>query len=59
MEIIKPLHDQCSSHIEISQLICHADQLTGFYMIRKLVDFLKASREKREGLFPDQIIFET
>ena len=39
MEIIKPLHDQCSSHTETSQWICHADQLTGFYVIRKLVVF--------------------
>ena len=25
-------NEQCPSHIEASQLICPADQLTGFYM---------------------------
>ena len=31
------LNDQCSHHIETSQLICRADQLTGFYMMGTLV----------------------
>ena len=30
--------DQCSHHIETSQLICGANQLTGFYMMGTLVD---------------------
>ena len=28
----QPIKRQCSPHIETSQLICTADQLTGFYM---------------------------
>ena len=31
------LYDQCSHHIETSQLIWSANQLTGFYMMRTLV----------------------
>ena len=27
-----PFNDQCSHHIETSQLICRANQLTGFYI---------------------------
>ena len=30
-------NDQCSHHIETSQLICRANQLTGFYMMKTLV----------------------
>ena len=30
-------NDQCSHHIETSQLICIANQLTGFYIIKTLV----------------------
>ena len=30
-------NDQCSHHIETSQLICRANQLTGFYMMGTLV----------------------
>ena len=30
-------NDQCSHHIETSQLICRVNQLTGFYMMRTLV----------------------
>ena len=30
-------NDQCSHHIETGQLICRANQLTGFYMMRTLV----------------------
>ena len=33
----KPFNDQCSHHIETSQLICSTNQLSGFYMIRTLV----------------------
>ena len=33
----KPFNDQCSYHIETSQLICRANQLTGFYMMGTLV----------------------
>ena len=28
----KPFNGQCPSHIETSQLICRANQLTGFYV---------------------------
>ena len=34
--MIKPFNDQCSHHIETSQLI-FANQLTGFYMMGTLV----------------------
>ena len=30
-------NDQCFNHIETSQLICFANQLTGFYMMRTLI----------------------
>ena len=30
-------NDQCPHHIETSQLICSANQLTGFYMMETLV----------------------
>ena len=33
----KPLNDQLSYHIEISHLICSANQLTGFYKMGTLV----------------------
>ena len=35
--IFYPLNDQCSHHIETSQLICRANQLTGFYIMGTLV----------------------
>ena len=31
------LNDQCSHHIETSQLICRANKLTGFYMMGTLI----------------------
>ena len=34
---LQPFNDQCSHHIETSQLICYANQLTGFYMVGTLV----------------------
>ena len=34
---LEPLNDQCSHHIESSQLICRANQLTAFYMMGTLV----------------------
>ena len=34
---LEPFNDQCSHHIETSHLICSANQLTGFYMMRTLV----------------------
>ena len=34
---IQPFNDQCSHHIETSQLICSADQLTGCYIMGTLV----------------------
>ena len=37
MRLFKPFNDPCSNHIETSQLICSANQLTGFYMIGTLV----------------------
>ena len=33
---IKPFNGQCSHYIETSQLICIANQLTGFYMMGTL-----------------------
>ena len=33
----QPFNDQCSHHIETGQLICSANQLTGFYMMGILV----------------------
>ena len=32
-----PFNDQCSYHIETSQVICWANQLTGFYIMGTLV----------------------
>ena len=32
-----PFNDQCSHHIETSQLICSSNQLTGFYIMGTLV----------------------
>ena len=32
----EPFNDQCSHHVETSQLICRANQLTGFYMMGTL-----------------------
>ena len=38
MEILAhPFNDQCFHHIETNQLICRANQLTGFYMMGTLV----------------------
>ena len=31
-QLLKPIKCQCCPHIETSQLICKANQLTGFYM---------------------------
>ena len=33
---LKHFNDQCSHHIETSQLICSANQLIGFYMMGTL-----------------------
>ena len=33
---LKPFNGQCSHHIETSQLICSANQLTSFYMMGTL-----------------------
>ena len=37
MHACLPFNDQCSHHIETSQLICRTNQLAGFYMIGTLV----------------------
>ena len=37
LNLYEPFNDQCSHHIETSQLICSASQLTGFYMMGTLV----------------------
>ena len=37
METFNPLTTNVPHHIETSQLICSANQLTGFYMMRTLV----------------------
>ena len=34
---ISVFNDQCPSHIETSQLICRANQLTGFYVRGTLI----------------------
>ena len=34
---LQPFNDQCPSHLETSQLICRANQLTSFYMRGTLV----------------------
>ena len=35
--LVNLFNDQCSHHIETSQLICRRNQLTGFYMMETLV----------------------
>ena len=40
----QPFNDQYSHHIETSQLICRANQLTGFYMMRTLVVLMKKGK---------------
>ena len=46
-----PFNDQCSHHVETSQLICSANQLTGFYMRGTLVvKRLMYSYENLKGL---------
>ena len=34
---LEPFNGQCSYHVETSQLICSANQMTGFYMMGTLV----------------------
>lgn len=41
-----PFNDQCPSHMEISQLICLANHMTGFYITETLV--VKWLREKED-----------
>ena len=42
---VNPFNGQCPSHIETSQLICRANQLTGFYVRRTLtVKWLKRKK---------------
>ena len=35
-EMTSPFNDQCSHYVETRQLICRANQLTGFYMMETL-----------------------
>ena len=37
VNMAQPFNGQCLSHIETSQLICYANQFTGFYIRRTLV----------------------
>ena len=37
IEVFQPSNDKYSRHTETSLLICRANQVTGFYMMRKLV----------------------
>ena len=37
MKVILTFNDQCSHHIETSQLICSENQLSGFYIMGSLV----------------------
>ena len=49
---VNPFNGQCSSHIETSQLICRANQLTGFYVRGTLaVKRLKNARHKNAKNF--------
>ena len=47
------LQDQCSHHIETSQLICRANQLTGFYMMGTLV--VKVLMGQRKEIKPKRM----
>ena len=47
-----PFNDQCSHHRETSQLICSANQLSGFYMMGTLVvKKLKRSENQKSYFF--------
>ena len=37
IQLASPFDDQCSYHIETSQLVCRANQLSGLYMVGTLV----------------------
>ena len=51
MIFINLLMTKCSHHIETSQLICRANQLTGFFMMGTLVvKRLRVSRKVRDIL---------
>ena len=45
IQSVLPFNDQCPSHIETGQLLCSANQLTGFYMSGTLV--LKGLKQLR------------
>ena len=46
MFYVEPIKCQCSPHIETSQMICTANQLTGFYMraTLALIELMKIRR---------------
>ena len=49
--LILSIEDQSCHHVETSQLICFANQLTGFYMMGTLiVKRLKAKRVQNTSL---------
>ena len=52
LNLFKPFNNQCSHHIETSQFICRANQLTGFYMMGTLV----VKRLSRAGAFSDDLV---
>ena len=58
--IIKPFNDQCPSHIEASQLICSANQLTRFFMsgtfvVKEFNNFFDESLSSFLHAFENQI----
>ena len=53
----EPFNDQCSHHIESSQMIFRANQLTGFYMMGTLV--VKGLMSKRKQLLSSNSTIET
>ena len=52
-----PFNDQCSHHIETSQLICSANQLTGFCMIGALVFKRLTGTAMETAMAPDYTDF--
>ena len=55
---IYPIKCQCCPHIEISQLICTANQLNGFYMSATLAfNGLKEGHVQRSIQIPEMDVF--
>ena len=60
MTVIKAFNDQYSHHIETSQLICKANQLTGFYMMGTLVvkGLINNRKKGFSDVFSDHYFFK-